>query len=146
MFSKAEGNDIEEARIVSWFITGLRREAVRLAKKQKRLQQNEQLILNASLQKDSESEIEELVEILAAKYHSLSEIENKLFLQEALSLLTEMQKIVIIETILEGYSEQEVAKQLGISQPVVHRMKKRGLKRLRKHYTFEETSSAARFK
>ncbi|CCQ92480.1 DNA-directed RNA polymerase specialized sigma subunit, sigma24 homolog [[Clostridium] ultunense Esp] len=142
MFPTVEADDMEEARIMAWFIIGLRHEAVRLAKKQKRLQQYERLILNDNLQKNYENDTAESVDIFAVNYHSRAEVEENVFLQEALSLLTAMQKTVIIATILEGYSEQEVAKQLGISQPVVHRMKRRALKRLRKHYTMGDTRSA----
>jgi RNA polymerase sigma-B factor len=59
------------------------------------------------------------------------EVESSIFLQEKLSLLTSEQKKVIIATILEGHTEQEAAKMLKISQPAVHQMKTRALKRLK---------------
>lgn len=117
---------------MAWFTTGLRHEAIRLAKKHRRLQEHELLILNDLLSQDAEDEITEMLDTIAASSDVLAEVEDTVFLQEALSLLTPQQQKVITATVLEEYTEHEVAEQLGISQPVVHRLKERALNRLRK--------------
>ncbi|GFN22956.1 hypothetical protein TAMC210_12730 [Thermanaeromonas sp. C210] len=74
-----------------------------------------------------------MVDALASPADTLAEVEDTLFLEEALSVLTPQQQRVIIATVLNGATEYEVAKKLGISQPAVHRIKVRALNRLRKH-------------
>ncbi|MEW6625089.1 MAG: sigma-70 family RNA polymerase sigma factor [Bacillota bacterium] len=123
---------MEEARIVAWFITGLRHEAIRLAKKQKRLQEHELLILNNPLSLEAEDEETERLDTVAATDDIFSEVEEMIFIQEVLSLLTPQQQKVITVTVLEERTEQEVAIELGMSQPAVHQMKERALKKLRK--------------
>lgn len=117
---------------MAWFITGLRHEAIRLAKKQKRVQEHELLILNNPLSLEAEDEETERLDTVAATDDILSEVEEMIFLQEVLSLLTPQQQKVITATVLEERTEQEVAIELGMSQPTVHQMKERALKKLRK--------------
>ncbi len=119
---------------MSWFLIGLRHEFVRLAKKNKRLQVSELLILNDVINKNADDELTEMLDRVAAHDDIQAEVEDKIFLQEALALLTLQQQTVITATILEERTEQEVADELGMSQPAVHQMKERALKRLRKHY------------
>lgn len=123
---------------MAWFITGLRHEAIRLAKKHKRLQEHELLILNDRLSQDAEDEETEMLDTVAAICNTFTAVEDSVFLQEALSLLTPQQQKVIKATILEGRTEQEVAAELGMSQPAVHQIKERALKRLRKHFVLDE--------
>lgn len=117
---------------MAWFITGLRHEAIRLAKKQKRLQEHELLILNNPLSLEAEDEETERLDTVAATDDIFSEVEEMIFIQEVLSLLTPQQQKVITVTVLEERTEQEVAIELGMSQPAVHQMKERALKKLRK--------------
>ncbi|MCS5697286.1 sigma-70 family RNA polymerase sigma factor [Desulfofundulus thermocisternus] len=77
---------------------------------------------------------------MAATDDTLMEVEDMAFLQEALSLLTPQQQKVITAIVLEERTEQEVAIELGMSQPAVHQMKARALKRLRKHFVDEPTA------
>jgi RNA polymerase sigma factor (sigma-70 family) len=127
--------DLEEARVVAWFVTGLRHEAIRLAKKYKRLREHELLILNARLKEDAGSDsIAEMVDTVASTTDTLAQVEENLFLQEALSLLTPLQQKVITATILEGACEQEVANEMGITHQAVNRIKGRALNKLRKYY------------
>ncbi|MEW6274887.1 MAG: sigma-70 family RNA polymerase sigma factor [Bacillota bacterium] len=126
---------------MAWFITGLRHEAIRLAKKHKRLQEHELLILNDLLSQDAEDEATEMLDTIAATDDILAEVEDSVFLEEALALLTPQQQKVITATVLEGYKEQEVAEKLGMSQPAVHQMKERALKRLRKHFVLDEPTA-----
>ena len=67
------------------------------------------------------------------------EAENMVFIQEALLLLTLQEQRVVQATILDGFTERDVAKELGVSQPVVHRMKERALKKLRKHFVLDKS-------
>lgn len=75
----------------------------------------------------------EVIDTIPAPDNTQSEAENTLFVQEALSLLTLLQKKVILATVLDGLTEKEVAERLGMSQPTIHRIKKRALKRLKKN-------------
>jgi len=119
---------------MAWLITGLRHEAIRLAKKHKRQQEHELLILNTQVNPDVENNASEKLDFIAAKNDTSSEVEEVIFLQDALSLLTPQQQKVITAIVLEGRTEQEVAEQLRIAQPVTHRLKKRALQRLRKYF------------
>ena len=79
-----------------------------------------------------------MLDTIAATNDTPSEAIDAIFLQEALSLLSPQQRKVINATILEEYTEQKVAEQLGISQQVVNRLKKRALTKLRKHFINDE--------
>jgi hypothetical protein len=69
--------------IMAWFITGLRNEAIRLAKRYKRLQEHELLTLNDLISQDAENEVTEMLDTIAATYDVLLEVEDLVFLQEA---------------------------------------------------------------
>lgn len=123
---------------MAWFTTGLRHEAIRLAKKHKRLREHELLILNEPISQDAEDEVTEMLDTIAATNDVLWEVENSVFLQEALSLLTPQQQKVIRVTVLEGRPESEAAIRLGMSQPAVHQMKERALNKLRKRFVLDK--------
>ncbi|MCL6476786.1 MAG: sigma-70 family RNA polymerase sigma factor [Peptococcaceae bacterium] len=135
------GNDLEDVRIMAWFITGLRHEAARLVKKHKRLQERELLILNDLISQEAEDEATEMLDTIAAPSDTPSEAEDSAFLKETLALLTPLQQKVITATVLEERTEQEVAEKLGMSQPAVHKMKGRALKRLRKYIVLDDAAS-----
>lgn len=130
-------HDLEEAQIVSWFITGLRHEAIRLVKKHKELRQKELLILNEQV-KNNGDDYGDLLDTLIAKSDTPAEAEARIFLQEAFLLLTSLQKKIIMETVLEGATEMEIARRMGISHQAVSRLKERGLKRLRKELVLDK--------
>jgi RNA polymerase sigma factor (sigma-70 family) len=112
---------------VAWFVTGIRQEGARLARKREILRQRELLILNAPAEEDGE----DMLYLLAAHSDTASEAEYHVFLETALSLLTPKQRTVIIATVIQGVPEHVLAEQLGITQQAVHRLKSRALKRLR---------------
>jgi len=60
--SRLTPEGLEDARIMTWFVTGLRHEAIRLAKKHKQLQEHEPLILNDLLSQDAEDEVTEMLD------------------------------------------------------------------------------------
>lgn len=131
---------MEEARIVAWFITGLRHEAIRLTKKYRGLREHELLILNEQLGKDEGGrEIREMVDTLAAKSDTQAQAEENIFLQEAFSILTPLQKKVIARAIFEGTTEQKIAQEMGITHQCVNKLKERGLNRLRKRFVPEKS-------
>ncbi|MGH2330623.1 sigma-70 family RNA polymerase sigma factor [Thermoanaerobacter mathranii] len=123
---------------MGWFLAGLRHEAIRLVKKNKQIQKHELLILNARLKGDDEDEETEMIDNIADTRDTFMEVENLIFLQEILSLLTPKQQKVIKATILDGYTEKEVSADLGISQSAVHHIKERALKRLKKHFATDK--------
>lgn len=127
--------DLEEARIVAWFTTGLRREAIRLTKKYKRWREHELLVLNEQLKKDAESrDVGEMMDTLISNSDTPDEAAERIFLREAFSLLTPHQKKVIVGTILEEATEQKISQEMGITHQAVHKLKERGLNRLRKRF------------
>jgi len=73
--------------------------------------------------------------VLAAIEKSSQEIKHLIYekqdLKEAMSNLSKKEQLVIKQLFFEGYKQKEVAKNLGISQPRVNRLKKRALKRLK---------------
>ncbi len=81
-----------------------------------------------------------MLNAIAAANNVFLEVENAVFLQEALSLLTPRQQKVIAATVLEGRTENEAAQRLGMSQPAVHQMKERALNRLKKHFVLDKST------
>ncbi|MDK2984532.1 MAG: hypothetical protein PWQ96_174 [Clostridia bacterium] len=122
---------------MAWFLAGLRNEAMRLTKKHRQIQEHELLILNELLSQDAEDEEMELLDTVRSTRDTPAEVEDKLYLQDT---LWQHQK-VIKATILEGATELEVAKKLGMSQPAVHKMKDRALNRLRKNLVLDESTA-----
>ena len=125
--------DPEDARIAAWFLTGLRHETIRLAKKKKNLRQRELLILNETVTNYAGRQISEMIDTISDEVDTLSKAEESVFIQDTLSVLTKHQKAVIKATILEDATEEQVAKELGVSQPAINMMKKRALDKLKKH-------------
>lgn len=138
--------NLEEAKIITWFEVGLRHEAIRLSKKRRRLIKYELLILNQPLRSNNEDDGIEMLDTLqdetyykfTGTHNPFCEVENNMYLQQILSVLTAQQNRIIRATVLEGRTEIETARRLGISQPAVHRMKSRALNRLRKQYILDE--------
>jgi RNA polymerase sigma factor (sigma-70 family) len=129
--------DREDAKITAWILTGLRHEAIRLSKMNRQLREHELLILNQSVVEDVRGAATEMIDLIATQSDTLEEVEINLFVQSVLTLLTLQQQKVIILTVLEGAKEQEVAEEMGISQPAVHQLKTRALNRLRKSLIME---------
>jgi len=142
--NKIGSRNLEEAKIVTWFEVGLHRESIRLYKKHQRLLEHEILILNQPISFKGEDGAEildtlqntdEMLNKMAISNDPAYRVESSVFVQEMLSILTLQQKRVIRSTVLEGRTEFETAKRLGISQPAVHRTKERALNQLRKQYS-----------
>src|SRR5690606_41693024 len=122
----------QEARFVAWLMRGLRRQTCRLATKARHQRQREMLLLNHPLSRDNpETECLDLVPS-SVDVHKL--VEERMFLQafhSCMSELTWLQQKVIRAILLERVTEQEMARELGISQQSVNRIKRRALKRLK---------------
>jgi len=73
--------------------------------------------------------------VLAAIAKSSQEIKHLIYekqdLKEAMNNLSKKEQLVIKQLFFEGCKQKEVARNLGVSQPRVNRLKKRALKRLR---------------
>lgn len=89
--------------------------------------------MNDSPGKDTVDDAIELLDTVASTNDTVVEALSDLFIQEALSLLTKQQQMVIKATILEGTTELEAAIKLGVTKQAVNNMKRRALKRLKKH-------------
>ena len=85
------------------------------------------------MRREPEPEAVERLETIAGPADTAAQAEELLFLAELLSLLTAEQQKIIKATILQAATETKVARRMGLSQPAVHRLKKRGLKRLRQY-------------
>lgn len=137
--SDAHDFDPEEARAIAWFLTGLRREASRLAKKYRQLDEHELLILNCPVPQSADSDELTMIDAIPAAVDVPGEAEGMVFIQKALSLLTPQEQRVVKAAILDGFTERKAAKELRVSQPVVHRVKERVLNKLRKHFVLDES-------
>ena len=58
-------------------------------------------------------------------------LENNL--EEGYKLLTQREKKIIELYYLEGYRDEEIAKLYGITQQVINRLRKKGMKKLKKN-------------
>ncbi len=121
----------EDASIFAWFKIGLEREAIRLSKKRKRLYNHELLILNQCIGQDNEEQTTEMLDTLKSDRDTSDEAVTSVFIQDMLSSLTVQQRKVINATVIEKRTEKDTAEMLGMSQPAVHKMKERALKKLR---------------
>lgn len=134
MCVKKEHLDHEDARLLSYFTTVLENATKKLGKKQKKLKENELLLLNQRIGEDTKNELTEKIDMLVSTDDISQQVEQSFFIEEALSLLTSQQQRVVTETVLKDRKEQDVAKEMGISQPAIHHIKNRALEKLRKHY------------
>jgi len=63
------------------------------------------------------------------------DIESKVFISMLLSSLVPLQREVVIRKFIYGFSDSEIAKQLGVSRQAINRAKNRALENLRKILT-----------
>ncbi len=127
--------------MVAWFVAGLRREAIRLTRKHRRMKEHELLILNEQLKGDTGGEaLATMLNTVNPPADLLTQVENRLVLQEALTLLTPLQQKVVAATVLEGVTEQELAGEIGVTQQAVSRIKERALDKLRKYFVLDKPS------
>jgi len=122
--------DPEESRIIAWYLTGIKHEIQRISKKMQSLRQNEALILNRPISGIEDSSIE-MVDTIADCNNSFSNMEEKIDIERALSNLTFKQQLVTRMIYFQEMTEKEAAKELGISQPAVHSIKSRALKKMK---------------
>lgn len=71
-----------------------------------------------------------LSDIIPTNYDLQLSVENKLLIQERLSALDEIEKIVVFMT-LNGDKQREIAKKIGVSQPSAGRIYKRAMLKLK---------------
>lgn len=131
--------DPEEARAIAWFLTGLNREATRLIKKYRRQDERELLVLDGPASNDLNDDDDlTVIDTIPASADVSEQAEDAVLVREAFSILTPRQQEVVRATVLGGMTEREAAKQLGVSQSVVHCIKERALLKLRKHFVLDE--------
>ena len=97
------------------------------------------MILDGPVPQSADSDELTMIDAIPAAVDVPGEAEGMVFIQKALSLLTPQEQRVVKAAILDGLTEREVAKELGVSQPVVHRIKERALNKLRKHFVLDES-------
>jgi len=137
--SNLRPTDPEEARAIAWFLTGLRREAMRLIKKYRQQEERELLVLDGpATQNLNDDEDLTVIDTIPAAADVSKQVEEVVLVREAFSILTSRQQEVVKATVLDGLTEREAAKQLSISQSVVHCVKERALLKLRKHFVLDE--------
>lgn len=61
------------------------------------------------------------------------QVEDKIFIDNLLDLLTDIQRIILVEKFMKGYSDVEIANNLQISRQAVNKAKNRALKRLKRY-------------
>ena len=106
---------------------------MRLSKKRKRLYNHELLILNQCIEQTTE-----MLDTLKSDSDTYNEAVTSVFIQDMLSSLTVQQRNVINLTVIEGRTEKNTAEMLGMSQPAVHKMKERALKKLRLNFNLDK--------
>ncbi|SHK61564.1 RNA polymerase sigma factor [Tepidibacter formicigenes] len=65
------------------------------------------------------------------------QIEDGVFVKDLLNMLTDIQKIVIVEKFIKGYSDAEIATKLHISRQAVNKAKNKAIKRLKEYLKTE---------
>ncbi|MBQ9318932.1 MAG: RNA polymerase sporulation sigma factor SigG [Bacilli bacterium] len=73
-----------------------------------------------------------LADQLEDKHNSLSDIETKISLKEAIKKLRDKEKYIIIARYLVGKTQMELADEIGISQAQISRIEKSGLNNIKK--------------
>jgi RNA polymerase sigma-B factor len=101
------------------------------------LDEHELLILDEPTDPDL-PEQSSVLDLIAAAVDVAAAAEGSLLVQDALSLLTPLQRAVIETTVLEEETEGEAAVKLGISQQAVHKVKERALRRLRNYFALDK--------
>ncbi|WP_099191015.1 RNA polymerase sigma factor [Tepidibacter mesophilus] len=66
------------------------------------------------------------------------QLEDKIFIDNLLNLLTDIQRIILVEKFLKGYSDLEISNKLHISRQAVNKSKNRALKRLKSYLEKEK--------
>lgn len=70
------------------------------------------------------------------------QIEDKIFMTDLLDLLTDIQKIILVEKFMKGYSYTEIANKLQISRQAVNKAKNKALERLKRYLELENCKVA----
>lgn len=122
-----------ESRFLAWIATGMRHEAIRLSKRNRRRNKHELLILDRPLTNPNNpsEHYGSMTDLIPTVSDTQQEVENRLLTGGALRALTESQRKVIIGVIVQGHTERTIAQSMGISQSMVNRLKHAGLKRIR---------------
>lgn len=107
---------MKEEQIVSYINKSIINEYIKLSKKKK--------LIN-----DKETRLN--LEIVGVDY--MKDIENRSFINYLLDKLTKLQKEILINKFIYGYTEVEIANQLHISKQAVNKTKKKALEILRSH-------------
>ncbi|WP_041589451.1 sigma-70 family RNA polymerase sigma factor [Thermoanaerobacterium thermosaccharolyticum] len=110
--------NFNDNKITAYIAEGMKNEYIRLSKKNVKIKENEFLILDDK-------------EIIVDNFE-YENIENKIFVQEVLNKLTPLKKKIILETIIYGKKEIDIAAKLNISQQAVSKTKKKALEKMRK--------------
>mgnify|MGYP001954163956 CR=1 FL=1 len=122
----------QEARFVAWLLRGLHRQTCRLARRARHQRQREMLLLNHPLSRDNPET--ECLDLVPSSVDVYEQAEDRMLLQafhSCMSELTLLQQKVVQAVLLEGVTEQEMARELGISQQSVNRIKRRAINRLK---------------
>ncbi|MCG1011904.1 sigma-70 family RNA polymerase sigma factor [Tepidanaerobacter sp. GT38] len=87
----------------------------------------------------SEDDGEEMIRYIEDENVNVAEHAiDDLVIQEALSILTEKQRTVIVDKFFYGYTETEIAQKMGISRQSVNRLNKKALLKLNKMFWEQE--------
>jgi len=69
----------EEARAIAWFLTGLRREAIRLTKKYRQLDEHELLILNGPVPQSIDGDKLTMIDVIPAAVDEMFPVKLKVW-------------------------------------------------------------------
>ncbi len=130
--------DIEEAKIVNYFKTGIQREAFKLYRKNSVIRQNELLILDKPINYSDADHLLIPLDIIPSD-DNIDDLIDELSYEQTLSILNNNERIIVKLTIENGVPQRQIAARLGISQQTVSKYKRRALKKL-KEYILHDNS------
>lgn len=125
--------DIEEAKIVSYIETGIKREAYRLYHKSNKIKRAELLILDKPLNmEDIDNGRLTPIDIIPSDY-SIDDLIDDLSFEQMLSILNTFERVIIRSIIKNGTTQKQIADMLGVSQQTVSKYKQKALKKLKEY-------------
>lgn len=130
--------DIEEARIVSYIETGIKREAYRLHRKNNKINNAELLILDKPLNADDSNNSELMPLDIIPSDDSIDGLIDELSFEQLLSILNTHEKIIVRLTIKNGVPQKQIADMLGMSQQTVSKYKQRAFRKLKEYILHEK--------
>ncbi|HET7579376.1 MAG TPA: RNA polymerase sigma factor SigB [Bacillales bacterium] len=99
------------------------------------------LSVDSSIEADQEGSTVTLLDLVADEEDGFEQMDRKLLLEKAFSVLTEREADILRSTYFENMSQKETGERLGISQMHVSRLQRRALQKLRQAIRIEPSEA-----